>query len=132
MSSILNSAQYIGSCTETLTKRLYDIADQSAPVDLGKLLNMLALPTLYAFDVLGELFYGKSFGMVERRKDVGYFGKSIESLLPIFAVGGTLPSYLTSLYLMYKINPFLVTSRRNHCDEEYCRCIGRGYRQTFP
>ncbi|KAL2840339.1 cytochrome P450 [Aspergillus pseudodeflectus] len=99
MSSILNSEPYIDSCMETLTKRLYDIADQSAPVDLGKLLNML-----YAFDdVLGELFYGKSFGMVEQRKDVGDFGKSIESLLPIFAVGGTLPSYLTILYLMYKI-----------------------------
>ncbi|KAL2795454.1 cytochrome P450 [Aspergillus keveii] len=98
MSSILNSEQYIDSCTKTLTKSLDGLAaEQETIVDLSKLLNM------YTFDVLGELFYGKSFDMVAQRKDVGDFGKSIESLLPIFAVGGTLPSYLTGLYLMYKI-----------------------------
>ncbi|KAL9017999.1 MAG: hypothetical protein Q9185_004668 [Variospora sp. 1 TL-2023] len=52
----------------------------------------------YAFDVLGELFYGKKFGFMHEGKDIGGYMKTIDSLLPAFTVGGTVPSYLTKLY----------------------------------
>lgn len=54
----------------------------------------------YAFDVLGELFYGKMFGFLRQRTDVGEYMKAIDSLLPAFTIGGTLPSYLTKLYFL--------------------------------
>ena len=57
----------------------------------------------YAFDVLGELFYGKMFGFMSERTDIGNCMKAIDSLLPAFTIGGTLPSYLTKLYLISKI-----------------------------
>jgi len=54
----------------------------------------------YAFDVLGELFYGKMFGFMSERTDIGGCMKAIDSLLPIFTIGGTLPSYLTKVYFL--------------------------------
>ena len=61
------------------------------------------LPCRYAFDVLGELFYGKMFGFMNERKDIGNYIKAIDSLLPAFTIGGTVPSYLTKLYLLSTI-----------------------------
>ena len=57
----------------------------------------------YAFDVLGELFYGKMFGFMSERTDFGNYMKAIDSLLPAFTIGGTVPSYLTKLYLVSTI-----------------------------
>ena len=57
----------------------------------------------YAFDVLGELFYGKVFGFMRERKDIGDYMEAIDSLLPAFTIGGTLPSYLTKWYLVSTI-----------------------------
>jgi len=50
--------------------------------------------------VLGELFYGKMFGFMKERTDIGGYMKAIDSLLPAFTIGGTLPSYLTRLYIL--------------------------------
>ena len=61
------------------------------------------LPRRYAFDVLGELFYGKMFGFMSERKDIGNYMKAIDSLLPAFTISGTMPSYLTKLYLLSTI-----------------------------
>lgn len=57
----------------------------------------------YAFDVLGELFYGKMFGFMSERTDIGNYMKAIDTLLPAFAIGGTVPSYLTKMYLVSTI-----------------------------
>lgn len=57
----------------------------------------------YVFDVLGELFYGKMFGFMNERTDVGNYMKAIDSLLPAFTIGGILPSYLTKMYLVFTI-----------------------------
>lgn len=57
----------------------------------------------HAFDVLSELFYGKMFSFIRERTDVGGYMKAIESLLPAFTIGGTVPSYLTKLYLLSTI-----------------------------
>ena len=36
-------------------------------------------------------------------KDIGGYMKAIDSLLPAFTIGGTVPSYLTKLYLISTI-----------------------------
>lgn len=40
---------------------------------------------------------------MKERKDVGGYMEAIECLLPAFTVGGTVPSYLTKLYLLSTI-----------------------------
>ncbi|PGG96365.1 hypothetical protein GX51_07860 [Blastomyces parvus] len=97
MSSVLESEKAIDSCTELLCEAMRDFSKQESAVDLALWMNM------YAFDVLGELFYGRMFGMMRERTDIGNYMKSIQSLLPAFTIGGTLPSYLSKLYLISTI-----------------------------
>ena len=40
---------------------------------------------------------------MSERTDVGNYMKAIDSLLPAFTIGGTLPSYLTKLYFLSTI-----------------------------
>ena len=40
---------------------------------------------------------------MNERTDVGNYMKAIDSLLPAFTIGGTLPSYLTEIYLVTTI-----------------------------
>ncbi|KAJ5153212.1 uncharacterized protein N7482_009690 [Penicillium canariense] len=81
-------------CTKTLCEIFREFARDKTKVDLALWVDM------YAFDVLGELFYGKSFGFMRERTDIGNYMKAIESLLPAFPIGGTMPSYLTKLYFI--------------------------------
>ena len=37
---------------------------------------------------------------MSERTDIGNYMKAIDSLLPAFTIGGTVPSYLTKLYLV--------------------------------
>ena len=60
----------------------------------------LILRKRYTFDVLGELFFGRMFGFLRQQTDVGGYMKAIDSVLPASTIGGTLPSYLTKLYLL--------------------------------
>ncbi|KAL8955546.1 MAG: hypothetical protein Q9193_006648, partial [Seirophora villosa] len=73
---------------------MQQFARQGCVIDLGRWINM------YAFDVLGELFYGNMFGFMHEHKDIGGYMKTIDSMLPAFSVGGTVPSYLTKLYFL--------------------------------
>ncbi|KAL8703542.1 MAG: hypothetical protein Q9201_003272 [Fulgogasparrea decipioides] len=43
------------------------------------------------------------FGFMRERIDVGNYMKAIDSLLPAFTIGGTVPSYLTKLFLLSTI-----------------------------
>ena len=43
------------------------------------------------------------FGFMKERTDFGNYMKAIDSLLPAFTIGGTVPSYLTKLYLLSTI-----------------------------
>lgn len=97
MSSVLESEKAIDSCTQLFRETMRDFARQNSVVDLGLWINM------YAFDVLGELFYGKMFGCMSERRDIGNYMKAIDSLLPAFTIGGTVPSYLTKKYLLSTI-----------------------------
>ncbi|KAL8920034.1 MAG: hypothetical protein Q9208_006489 [Pyrenodesmia sp. 3 TL-2023] len=94
MSSVLESEESIDSCTQLLCDSMLDFVTQQSVIDLSLWINM------YAFDVLGELFYGKTFGFMHERRDIGGYMKAIDSLLPAFTIGGTLPSYLTKMYFL--------------------------------
>lgn len=41
--------------------------------------------------------------MMKERTDIGNYMKAIQSLLPAFTIGGTLPSYFSKLYLISTI-----------------------------
>ncbi|EPE33442.1 Cytochrome P450 [Glarea lozoyensis ATCC 20868] len=97
MSSVLESEKAIDWCTQLFCDTFNVLARQNKAIDLGLWINM------YTFDVLGELFYGKMFGFMSERTDIGGYMKAIDSLLPAFTIGGTVPSYLTKMYLLSTI-----------------------------
>lgn len=51
----------------------------------------------YAFDVIGELFFGKDFGFMKEKTDVGNYMKAIHEICIKNTIAGTVPSYLSGL-----------------------------------
>lgn len=60
---------------------------------------------MYAFDVIGELFYGHQFGFMENRHDYGSYIESLDALLPAVAVACVLPSYVRPLQVFGHLFP---------------------------
>ncbi|KAI1630389.1 cytochrome P450 [Exophiala viscosa] len=95
MSSILESETYIDECSQLFIQRMGEYADSGQNFDFGMWLQM------YAFDVVGTLFFGKMFGFMETRSDYGAYITSLDSYLPVLATNFVLPDYLRS------VRPFL-------------------------
>lgn len=99
LTSILDSEKYIDSCTETFMECLDDFATTGTPMDLGMWLQM------YAFDVVGELFFGRQFGFMRDKVDYGGYIESLDILLPAVATSCVLPSYVRPLKVFGHLLP---------------------------
>jgi len=99
LSSILQSEKYIDACSNVFTARLDEFAASGASFDLGLWLQM------YAFDVVGELFFGQQFGFMEKSYDYGGYIESLDTLLPAVAVSCVLPSYVRPLKVLGHLFP---------------------------
>ena len=99
LASILESEQFVDSCTSVLMKRLDEFAESGATMDLGTWLQM------YAFDVVGELFFGAQFGFMENRHDYGDYIQSLDILLPAVAIASVLPAYMRPLQILGNLVP---------------------------
>jgi hypothetical protein len=53
----------------------------------------------YAFDVIGEIFFGKMFGFIEKGEDHGAFIASLDALMPVLCVSAIGPTYLRPLIM---------------------------------
>ena len=51
----------------------------------------------YAFDVIGELYFGSMFGFMQDRHDYGSFIASLDALVPVTALSGVSPPYIRPL-----------------------------------
>lgn len=54
----------------------------------------------YAFDVIGELFFGRMFGFMEHRHDHGRYIASLDLLLPFLSLTSVIPSWLRPMVAM--------------------------------
>lgn len=99
LSSVLESERSINACTATFMSRLDEFVNSGETIDLGLWLQM------YAFDVIGELFYGRQFGFMETKSDYGGYIKSLDSLLPAVATACVLPSYVRPLKVLGHLFP---------------------------
>lgn len=52
------------------------------------------LASRYAFDVIGELYFGRMFGFMEQRTDYQSYIASLDTLLPVLAICAVGPSYI--------------------------------------
>lgn len=77
MSTILTLEPYIDDCGAMLIQRLDEFATSGTVVNLGQWLHW------YAFDVIGELFFGKAFGFMSEAEDHKSYIGALETLVPV-------------------------------------------------
>jgi hypothetical protein len=53
----------------------------------------------YAFDVIGEIFFGDMFGFLQNSEDHGAFIASLDALMPVLCISAIGPSYLRPLIM---------------------------------
>ncbi|KAG7009357.1 cytochrome P450 monooxygenase [Physcia stellaris] len=97
MSSVLELEKYVDVCTGIFTQRLAQIADSGEAIDLGKWLWM------YTFDVIGELFFGRHFGFMEKSHDYEGWMEMLENLFPVNVLNGVMPSFLRNATLLVSL-----------------------------
>ncbi|KAF2790230.1 cytochrome P450 [Melanomma pulvis-pyrius CBS 109.77] len=88
LSNVLKSENYINRCSSLFIQRLGEHADCKEVIDLGTWLQM------YAFDVIGEIFFGNMFGFLEKSEDHGAFIASLDALMPVLCISAIAPWYM--------------------------------------
>ncbi|KAI0875612.1 cytochrome P450 oxidoreductase [Hypoxylon argillaceum] len=93
LANILKSEKYIDLCSEIFVSRLESFAASQQAVNLGEWFQM------YAFDVIGELYFGRMFGFMEKSHDHGDWIRSLDLLMPFLCMTSVAPSYMRPLIL---------------------------------
>ncbi|RDW72398.1 cytochrome P450 [Aspergillus mulundensis] len=94
MSSILQSERYIEACIDVWERKLDEMADRKESFDLWLWTRM------YAYDVIGELFFSKMFGFLEAGRDhLGYIAAT-DDLIPVQFIAANMPTYVRSLFML--------------------------------
>ncbi|CEJ86201.1 hypothetical protein VHEMI04037 [[Torrubiella] hemipterigena] len=79
MSTVLTLETYIDRCSSLFINAMETFASSDESFDLGEWLQF------YTFDVIGELFFGKTFGFMEKAEDHEGYIRSLDRLLPVMA-----------------------------------------------
>lgn len=82
LSNIIKSEPYVDQVLHLLTTRLDALCESGEPVEFNRWFNF------YAFDVLGEVTFSKSFGFVESGTDIGDAIANTRALALYIAVMG--------------------------------------------
>ncbi|KAJ5818475.1 Cytochrome P450 E-class group I [Penicillium riverlandense] len=97
MPNILQSEQYVNKCSDILLEQFWDFADAKESIDL------LEWARLYAYDVIGELYFSKMFGLMKAKRDHLGIMESTDTLIPAMTVSAVMPRYLRSLFMFLGI-----------------------------
>ncbi|OOO13631.1 cytochrome P450 [Aspergillus oryzae] len=94
MTSILQSEKYIEKCIAVWLEKLGQMADRKESFDLWIWTRM------YAYDVIGELYFSKMFGFLQAGHDhLGYIDAT-EDLVPIQFLAANMPTYVRGLFML--------------------------------
>lgn len=94
LSNVLKSEIYLDKCSALFIWQLREHAKKPEPViDMGTWLQM------YAYDVVGELYFGRAFGFLEHSHDHGGWIRSMHLLIPFLCMCAVAPAYVRPLIL---------------------------------
>ncbi|KNG89231.1 cytochrome P450 [Aspergillus nomiae NRRL 13137] len=94
MTSILQSEKYIEKCIDIWLEKLGEMADNKKSFDLWIWTRM------YAYDVIGELYFSKMFGFLQAGGDhLGYIDAT-EDLVPVQFLAANMPTYVRGLFML--------------------------------
>ncbi|KAH7413960.1 cytochrome P450 [Phaeosphaeria sp. MPI-PUGE-AT-0046c] len=88
LSNVLKSEAYINEVSDLFLQRMDEHAGRAEVVDLGQWLQM------YAFDVIGEIFFGKTFGFLRNSEDHGTYIASLDALIPFVCTVAVAPWHI--------------------------------------
>ncbi|KAL5337428.1 cytochrome P450 [Aspergillus crustosus] len=103
MSSVLESEAYIDACTNVLLAKMATFARTKRAIDLGEWIQW------YTFDIIGELFYGRQFGIMRDEHDFGNYIGTLDTMLSAITLISVLP---TSLRIFQPVLGFLAPRMR--------------------
>jgi cytochrome P450 len=100
MANILKNEASIDECINLFIKRLHEFEARQQSIDFGHWLEM------FAYDIVGRVQYGQTFGFLETGTDVGRWIESVTHALPLLHVAAAGPSYLvTPVMIMAMLIP---------------------------
>ncbi|CAK7216664.1 hypothetical protein SCUCBS95973_002883 [Sporothrix curviconia] len=94
MSSIARAEESIDVCTQVLLDKMHSFAASGATFDMAGWAQM------YAFDVIGQLFFSRMFGFLAAGHDHRGYIRSLDLLLPILCAASVMPTYLRNAFLV--------------------------------
>lgn len=90
----MKSEGYIDKCSELFLLRLQEHAEKPEPtIDLGQWVQM------YAYDVIGELYFGSMFGFLLNSEDYHGWIHSLDLLTPFLCTCAVAPRFIRPLIL---------------------------------
>ncbi|GAB1201939.1 hypothetical protein APSETT445_000537 [Aspergillus pseudonomiae] len=94
MTSILQSEKYIEKCIDIWLEKLGEMADSKKSFDLWIWTRM------YAYDVIGELYFSKMFGFLQAGGDhLGYIDAT-DDLVPVQFLAANMATYVRGLFML--------------------------------
>ncbi|KAL4881002.1 cytochrome P450 [Aspergillus karnatakaensis] len=93
MTSILQSEKYIEKCIDVWLEKLGEIADRKGTFEMWTWTRM------YAYDVIGELYFSKMFGFLKSGGDHRGYIEAAEDLIPVQTLAGNMPTYIRGLFM---------------------------------
>jgi cytochrome P450 len=76
MSSVVESESFVDNATKAYFNVIDEYATKGKPMEMGHWLHM------YTFDIIGELFFGRMFGFINERRDIGGYMAAVDVILP--------------------------------------------------
>ncbi|KAI0550397.1 cytochrome P450 [Xylaria curta] len=73
MTSLVSYEPYVDQCADIFSQRLSEISEAGMPIDMGHWLQC------YAFDVIGQITYGKRIGFLDQGADIQGIMHAIEN-----------------------------------------------------
>ncbi|KAJ5613814.1 Cytochrome P450 E-class group I [Penicillium herquei] len=92
MPVVLQCESYIDTCTNLLLQKFGQFADSRKSLDLFEWMRM------YAYDVVGELYFSRMFGLMEAEGDNLGVMKATDTLIPAMSMSGVMATYVRSLF----------------------------------
>ncbi|KAL2821429.1 cytochrome P450 [Aspergillus cavernicola] len=94
MTSILQSEKYIEKCIDVWIGKLGEMAD------CKETFNLWIWTRMYAYDVIGELYFSKMFGFLQAGGDhLGYIDAT-DDLIPVQFLATNMPTYVRGLFML--------------------------------
>lgn len=94
LANVLKSEKYIDTVSEMFLERLREHAEKPEPaIDLGRWMQM------YAYDVIGELYFGRMFGFLENSEDFHGWIHSLDLLTPFICMTAVAPKFVRPMIM---------------------------------